>query len=700
MALSGKIYTNVGSYWRLQLEWSATQSISDNTSRVTGKLYWMSLASGATISSSATKSGSISVGGSSSSFSGSGLASLSGNQKKLLKTFVKTVSHSADGKGSVTVDGYFDPEVTLSGTYYGRVSLSAKNFSLNTIPRASSLTSSSQASWTAGSNRTFGVSRASSSFTHKITIAVNGTTIKTLSNVGTSVSSSFSTTENTNIFKQLAQGSSKSTSITLETYSGSTKIGSKSYSGTVTAPSETRAKITNPTNVSVSGQGYSTVYIDQTINLDLPRANSAFTHTVKFKDGNSGSVVHTATGVGSSLSWTPSASEQTALYNKTPNAIEFDGQVDVYTYYNGVQVRSMNDIDINYRVRNSNPIFNGGMTYADTTAVPSGISKTSKQIIQGYSNVRVTIPASAKATAQNGATIKSYLVTLNGVQQSVGYNASSDVSKDMGTVKAGVNVTLSVRAVDSRGNTTEKTMSVEVIPYKKPALTKSAKRRNNFEDDVLIKLSGSVSATGIGNSLQYVRYRYKKKGTSSFGQWYDFTYTTAGSSFKATEAVATLDNTQSFDIEYYVSDKLGATSEVYSVASGKPIFFIDSKKRSLGVNKFPDRSDALEMVGTLAVDGSMLLNSKKVHSEGNLMVATGYALIEPLGDNKPTPLEISYGKTFPSTPRVAVVTNSTVAGTSISGWSATNIGTDSFRAWVTRSNTTTTGVHWIAVWEG
>ncbi|MDE1381198.1 DUF859 family phage minor structural protein, partial [Bacillus licheniformis] len=165
MALSGSFYTNVGSHLRLQLEWSATQNVSNNTSTVTAKLYWISRDSYGVVNSSATKDGYITIDGTKYTFSGSGLANLSGNQKKLLKTATKTISHNSDGTKSISLDGSFSPEITFSGTWYGTVNLSAHTYSLNTIPRKSSLSTS--ANFTAGSDYTITVSRASSSFTHR-----------------------------------------------------------------------------------------------------------------------------------------------------------------------------------------------------------------------------------------------------------------------------------------------------------------------------------------------------------------------------------------------------------------------------------------------------------------------------------------------------------------------------------------------------
>lgn len=351
MALSGTIYKNVGAHWRLQLEWTGTQSISGNYTDVTAKLYWMALDGYGAVNSSATKDCAIYIDGTWDTYSAAGLASLSGNQKKLIHSFTKRVYHNADGTGSVTLDAYFDAEVTLGGTYYGRIELDAKTFTLDTIPRASSLTSS--ASWTAGNDLGISISRASTSFTHTVKIYVNNVLIKTLTNVGSSATADFTTAENTSIFNQLNTAASTSSKIELLTYNGSTLIGTKTYTGTVTAP----AASTISSSVSFN--------IGDSVTFSISRANSGFTHTLEIYIG--GTLIKTITGVGTSTTWTPTSSEKTAMYNTTPNSNTVGVEVRCTTYYNGEQVRTYTSKTGTATVTNSNPIFSASsVTYADT----------------------------------------------------------------------------------------------------------------------------------------------------------------------------------------------------------------------------------------------------------------------------------------------------------------------------------------------
>ncbi|MEC1440575.1 DUF859 family phage minor structural protein [Bacillus sonorensis] len=591
MALSGTIYTNVGSHWRLQLEWTGSQSTSGNYTDVTAKLYWIARDSYGAVDSGATKSCGITVSGSTSTKSASGMSKLSGNQKKLIHSYTKRINHNSDGTGSVTLDGYLNAEVTLGGTYYGKINLSAKTWTLNTIPRASSLSSSP--SWKAGSNFTLSVSRASSSFSHEAEIYVKDTSgnwewIKRVdfSKSQTSLSSAFSTENQEEIFQVLAGRNSANSRILLQTFNGSTMIGQKEYIGTCTAPSAS----------TISSSTDREVYIDQTISLGITRHNSGFSHTIKIFCG--GTLIKTITGVGTSTSWTPTQAEKDIMYGKTPNSNEIDGNIEVYTYYGSQLVRSYTNNDIDFHVRNSNPTFSGNYSYKDTNATTTGITENDQYIIQNKSSVLVEIPSTAKATPLNGASMVEYEAKLGGKTIKRPYSSSSTVSFDFGEINANTNQTLTISAIDSRGNRTTTTKTVNMVPYSNPNVSATAKRINDFENNTVITLMGSVSPLNVGgsnkNAVLSMKYEYKLVTSSSYpttgpGSPTSFSSDTSKTfpKYGGVPVVVDLNNLSAWNVRITVSDKLGSTTVVKTVDTGKPIFFIDSIKKSLGFNDFP-----------------------------------------------------------------------------------------------------------------
>ncbi len=136
MALSGSIVQNVDSHWRVVLEWTATQSISNNQSYVNSKMYWESFDAYGEVYSTATKEVGIQYNnGAWDRKTEAGLAELSAYQKKLIHEKNFTINHASDGTATFSLDGYFDVEVTLSGTFYGRIDLTQENFTLNSFDR-------------------------------------------------------------------------------------------------------------------------------------------------------------------------------------------------------------------------------------------------------------------------------------------------------------------------------------------------------------------------------------------------------------------------------------------------------------------------------------------------------------------------------------------------------------------------------------
>ena len=93
----------------------------------------------------------------------------------------KTVAHNADGTRSVGISvKYSNSGTNQAGTYSG-----SGTVTLDRIPRASGI--STAASFTAGEPFTVGISRNSSSFTHTVSVKVNGVEVASKTGVGTSV---------------------------------------------------------------------------------------------------------------------------------------------------------------------------------------------------------------------------------------------------------------------------------------------------------------------------------------------------------------------------------------------------------------------------------------------------------------------------------------------------------------------------------
>jgi hypothetical protein len=99
----------------------------------------------------------------------------------------------------------------------------------------------------------------------------------------------------------------------------------------------------------------------------------------------------------------------------------------------------------------------------------------------------------------------------------------------------------------------------------------------------------------------------------------------------------------------------------------------------------------------MEVDGKLTAGSASV--TGSLTAGNidhGSVSITPTA-NTPTSKTVSFNKTFSSTPNVIISAETSVPYSTVRGCGATNISTTGFTAWVYRTNTTATVLHWIAI---
>lgn len=201
--------------------------------------------------------------------------------KCVFATWTGNVTHSADGSLSCPIVASF--------THYGSESLTGGELSgyavLDTIPRASTPTVSAS-SVQMGSAVTITTNRASSSFTHTLSYSIGGST----GTIATGVGASYAWTV-PDLASKVNNATSGTCTITCQTYSGSTLIGSKTVSLTLTVPARS-----TPT-VSASS-----VVMGSSVNIYTNSNSSNFTHTLTYSfAGATGTIV---SGITTVKSWT------------------------------------------------------------------------------------------------------------------------------------------------------------------------------------------------------------------------------------------------------------------------------------------------------------------------------------------------------------------------------------------------------------
>lgn len=239
LSLSGS-FTNYfqgnASRFHITTRWSATQNIANNTSTITATT---SIKPEGAVSSSANKVGSITIAGNRKSFNFT-IGSMSAHQSKVVDTHTVTVTHNSNGTGSASIASTLDLAITYSGKYMGSLSTSG-TASLDTIPRASSIgiINGNQI----GSAITINITRASTSFTHKVWIRYPGGSWELLtSSAGTSATF----TSPLSACSYYPNSTSGNLEVSIQTMSGSTNIGSALYKNhTVNVPTSVVPKFSS-----------------------------------------------------------------------------------------------------------------------------------------------------------------------------------------------------------------------------------------------------------------------------------------------------------------------------------------------------------------------------------------------------------------------------------------------------------------------
>lgn len=230
MALSGSVNTNAYEVRFLQLTWSAKQNIENNTSTISWTLKGAGSDSGTWYMAGGFK---VVIDGSTVySTSTDSRIKLYGNTT--VASGSKVLSHNSDGTRSFSI--------SVSGAIYTYAvnCTGSGNFTLDTIPRASSI---SVPTLTLGTPGTITINRASSSFTHTLTYNW-GSTSDTI--VTKTSSTSISWTPPLSLANYIPNNSLGQGTIKCETYNGSTLIGSKlvSFYGKVPDIIDTKPVVT------------------------------------------------------------------------------------------------------------------------------------------------------------------------------------------------------------------------------------------------------------------------------------------------------------------------------------------------------------------------------------------------------------------------------------------------------------------------
>lgn len=350
------------------------------------------------------------------------------------------------------------------------------------------------------------------------------------------------------------------------------------------------AKITTASNVNIGSS--------HTITWSNPSGASTSLKLCK-TDGTT--VIDYSTVTGTSKTITPTAS---TIYALTPNSNTITLRYIITTTENSKNYTNYKDCI--FTVTNSNPTFSD-FTYQDTNTNIIALTGNNQILVNGYSNVKVTISTANKATAKNSATMKRYKL----LDTTANYNASADVNMSINRVNNNV---IDVYAIDSRGNSTKVSKTATIKNYSNIKIKSlSVARQNNVGTTTTLNFEGefwNASFGSVTNAITSCKYKYK---TTSSSSWIDgkttLTYTISGNkitgslNIQGDAGTDGFSTNNSFDIQLILSDKL--STETYNVilSSGNPALAIYKNNVAIGQKYDTSEDSKLQVNGKINATG-------------------------------------------------------------------------------------------------
>ncbi len=662
MALSGTIkgkVTQNSSVYAYYMAWSGTQSIDGNYTDVTVKHYWTRSSTSLNFDTTVERRYGITIDGTTSSgtkhFDFSPWPS-----DTTISTYTKRVYHNSDGTKSIKISTYANGRAASYGPSNsaetsGDCTASA-TITLDTIPRASSVTCNS---FNIGSSTTINIGSASSNFRHTIKY-----TYGDLSGViadKTALTSIGWTPDKAQFYSRIPNGRTGYGSVTCETYSGSTLVGTKTanfqaYAVESDCMPDVSVTVTD-TNKDVSDKltGNSSIIVKYlskpqvTITATPKYSSSIKSRKIQWADGSystnnpatfnngvtSSSVTVSATdsrNYTKSVPYNLASSSKWIEYVKLAfTRIKLSRQESTLStanikvsgnYFNGSFGKVTNDFTLKYRYKPNE----SGSTFTDYKELTSNdIPRTNDTF--DYSE-----------TLQNIDYQKEYIFEFVLEDEAmIVYSGEQKLESGQAILRTGKDyIRTSGKIIDRFGTSIHSGLSI----YAPGGVSVDA----NTTIEELILTEKNVPDTGFW----YVKTMfYADKSPTAARTQIAYPYASA-----------------------YQSQRKGIYVRSYVVSTGW------SSWRAIGIT-----------------DSSLETGKSEV---GELSVEWGKITITPVA-NTPTSQVIYFDKTYTHAPLVLVSASTGVIGTGVLGVSVVGVGANYATLSVTRINTVPTGVHFLVI---
>ncbi len=322
--------------------------------------------------------------------------------------------------------------------------------------------------------------------------------------------------------------------------------------------------------------------------ININRKVSSFTHTVKYYFGNLSGTI--ATGVGTSVSWTPPLN----LATQIPSASSGWGNITVDTYSGSTKIGSKS-AQLTLNVPTSMTPSLGSITLTDSNTAVKNLLNTANTFAEIVSDIKVAFNS---ATGVQGSTITDYHAEIVNKNQSTNAN-----NGNLGLMKWNGSAQVKAWVVDSRGRSSNAvTTSITVLEYFLPTLTFTAIRgdTNQSSDKIVVSRTAKIAPLRIGN-VQKNSFKLSFK-TAPFGSTTYTADTGAGVNDKVTNTLtnskATLSGTfdigKSYEVYGVLEDALTSSGTVKAPPVSPEKMVMGMAETAVSFGKFPENTNAVD----------------------------------------------------------------------------------------------------------
>ena len=312
-------------------------------------------------------------------------------------------------------------------------------------------------------------------------------------------------------------------------------------------------------------------------------------------------------------SYTGFSNVKDRLYASIPNKTESQYTIDVW--YGDIKSTKWDGGKYSTN-GNENPVFSN-FTYEDTNDKTRELTGNNQILVNGYSNLKVTISTTNKAYSNYASPINKYRLNVGNMSSvEAAFSNTNTVDININSINS---PSITVTAIDGRNYTTQVSKTATFKGYFKPIIKSMAAVRGDggVGNQVTLSFDGewwNDNFGAVANSIKNIEYYYKKTTDTNWTKVNIAIIPTVNDNNFSGSALIQgpsgadkgFDVSTAYNIKIIVTDELDKSNEYQTIlGTGTPAIAICDNKVAIG-QKYDE-----ELGGTLQVDGYDVSNKFK-----------------------------------------------------------------------------------------